>query len=273
MYTKQLSDTHWLSDCKKLLDTVGFCIVENILSLADCQAGTQALDKIYPLITQEIGLERLEAAGEVGILRAPMKYSPYFMRLLENKFIQALVDAMLSDTSILHLQNGFIFPSQERDNVFENFQYTFHPDFPRYLNGYVASLNALITLTDIHSEDEIFYVVPGTHQQAQKFDNDFCKRNQMSISAKAGSVLFFDSTLWHCGGANYSGKNWYGINHQYTRSYFKQQLDYVRVLGENLVIEQQPRVQQLLGYYTRVVTCLDEYYQPEEKRLYRKGQG
>jgi ectoine hydroxylase-related dioxygenase (phytanoyl-CoA dioxygenase family) len=29
----------------------------------------------------------------------------------------------------------------------------------------------------------------------------------------------------------------------------------------------------LLGCYSRPVTSLDEYYQPEEKRLYRKGQG
>jgi len=39
------------------------------------------------------------------------------------------------------------------------------------------------------------------------------------------------------------------------------------------VKRQQPRTQQLLGWYTRVVTSLDEYYQPEEKRLYRRGQG
>lgn len=273
MYRQQFGDNYWLNDCNKLLDTVGFCIVEDIISPSDCQKGMKALDKIYPLIQQEISFERLKTAGEEGVLRAPMNFSPYFMQLLENTAIQTVVNSVLSDTSILHLQNGFVFPAQERDKPLESFQYTFHPDFPRYLNGYVASLNALITLTDIHPEDEIFYVVPGTHQQAQRFENDFCKRNQMSISAKAGSVLFFDSTLWHCGGPNYSGKNWYGVNHQFTRSFIKQQMDYVRLLGENLVIEQQPRVQQLLGYYTRVVTSLDEYYQPEEKRLYRKGQG
>ncbi|COW30884.1 Uncharacterised protein [Mycobacterium tuberculosis] len=63
------------------------------------------------------------------------------------------------------------------------------------------------------------------------------------------------------------------INHQFTRSFFKQQIDYVRALGDAVVLEQPARTQQLLGWYSRVVTNLDEYYQPPDKRLYRKGQG
>ena len=58
-----------------------------------------------------------------------------------------------------------------------------------------------------------------------------------------------------------------------TRSYVKQQIDYVRALGDDVVLAQPPRTQQLLGWYTRVVSSLDEYYQPPEKRLYRSGQG
>jgi len=44
-------------------------------------------------------------------------------------------------------------------------------------------------------------------------------------------------------------------------------------LGDAKVVTQKPRTQQLLGWYSRVVTSLDEYYRPEEERLYRKGQG
>ena len=36
---------------------------------------------------------------------------------------------------------------------------------------------------------------------------------------------------------------------------------------------QRPRTQQLLGWYTRTPTSLDEYYRPPEERLYRSGQG
>ena len=43
--------------------------------------------------------------------------------------------------------------------------------------------------------------------------------------------------------------------------------------GSGRVEAQQPRTQQLLGWYTRVVTSLDEFYRPADQRLYRSGQG
>jgi len=86
-------------------------------------------------------------------------------------------------------------------------------------------------------------------------------------------MLVFDSTLWHAAGQNTSGADRLAINHQFTRSWIKQQIDYARALGGPTVESLPPRSQQLLGWYTRVVTSLDEYYRPEGERLYRKGQG
>ena len=63
------------------------------------------------------------------------------------------------------------------------------------------------------------------------------------------------------------------MNHQWTKSFLKQQIDYVRALGNDLVVTQPPRTQQLLGWYTRVVTSLDDFYRPQDERLYRSGQG
>lgn len=70
-----------------------------------------------------------------------------------------------------------------------------------------------------------------------------------------------------------SGRDRLAINLQFTRSYVKQQVDYVRALGDEVLASLAPRTQQLLGWYTRVVTDLDEYYVPSEDRLYRGGQG
>jgi ectoine hydroxylase-related dioxygenase (phytanoyl-CoA dioxygenase family) len=63
------------------------------------------------------------------------------------------------------------------------------------------------------------------------------------------------------------------VNQQFTRSYVKQQIDYVRALGDPAILALPARSQQLLGYYTRVVTSLDEYYRTGDERLYRAGQG
>ena len=73
-------------------------------------------------------------------------------------------------------------------------------------------------------------------------------------------MLVFDSTLWHAAGANISGKDRLAINHQFTRSFLKPQMDYVRALGDDKVLEQEPRTQQLLGLYTRTPTSRHDYY-------------
>lgn len=263
----------WLEEAQQLVNHVGFCLVEDVVVPKDCTAGITALHGSYEKVLNMITKERLQRAGEEGVIRGPMSFDPFFFKLLENTKIQQISEKLVAETSILHLQNGFIFPRHDPTKELSKFQYTFHPDYPRYHNGHVSSVNVLITFTDINEEDEIFYIVPGSHHQNYKLTQEYCMRNKLSVSAKAGSVLIFDSTCWHCGGPNKSGGDWYGVNHQFSRSFMKQQIDYVRLLGNDLVLKQTDRVQQMLGYYTRVVTSLDEFYQPTEKRLYRSEQG
>ena len=86
-------------------------------------------------------------------------------------------------------------------------------------------------------------------------------------------MIVFDSTLWHAAGKNRPSADRVAINQQFTRSYVKQQVDYVRALGDEVVRAQPPRTQQLLGWYTRVVSGLDEHYRLPQERLYRSAQG
>ena len=268
-----LDNKNLLNNIQNLITNEGFCVVENVIDIQSCEFGIEALKSSYKQIETLIGQDRLNLAGEVGVVRAPMAFDPYFFTLLENKTIQTISENIIDNTSILHLQNGFIFPKYNPNNEVSNFQNTFHADYPRYHNGYIASLNVLITFIDIDENDEIFYVVKSTHQSKNKPSQEYCSKNKISISAKAGSILVFDSTLWHCAGPNKKDSNWYGVNHQFTRSFMKQQLDYVRVLGDKICLEQKDRVQQMLGYYTRVPTNLDDYYKEPSKRLYRSNQG
>ena len=57
------------------------------------------------------------------------------------------------------------------------------------------------------------------------------------------------------------------------RPWIKQQMDYPRALGWERIGEFAERTQQILGYWTRTPTSLDEYYRTPQDRLYRAGQG
>jgi ectoine hydroxylase-related dioxygenase (phytanoyl-CoA dioxygenase family) len=134
-------------------------------------------------------------------------------------------------------------------------------------------VNCFLAIDEFSESNGGTLVLPGTHQQAQRPTDEYCRKNTVAVECPAGSMLVFDSTVWHAAGLNQSGRDRAAVNHQFTRSYFKQQIDLVRALGDAVVSTQPPRTQQLLGWYTRVPTSLDEFYRPPEERLYQSAQG
>jgi len=251
----------------------GFAIVESVIDRKTLEQTRSRMYAVRDCIVKEVGEDRLERAGELGVLRLMMRFDPFFFRFLEVPEMLSIVDATVSPTAILHVQNGFIlpsFPPSENPCVFQN---SYHQDFPRVLNGYLASINVLFAIDDFTRENGATWVVPRTQQTQGVPPADSIASSAMPVECPGGSMIVFDSTLWHAAGPNTSGKDRLAINQQFTRSWIKQQIDYVRALGGDVVEALPARTQQLLGWYTRVVSSLDEYYQLPERRLYRKGQG
>jgi ectoine hydroxylase-related dioxygenase (phytanoyl-CoA dioxygenase family) len=266
-------DLDWLELTLEAVRHTGFAIVTNVLDSLFIGKTIAAMYRVQNKVLEDVGEGRLKQAGELGVLRLMPKYDPFFLGFLEIPELLAIIDCTVSETAILHTQNGFILPSFSQGQVPPLFQNSFHRDFPRFFNGYVASINIMFAIDEFSAENGATKVVPRTHQTASLPDQEYLKENAIAVECPAGSMLVFDSTLWHAAGANSSGKDRLAINHQFTRSYIKQQIDYVRALGDVAVLAHKPRTQQLLGWYTRVVTSLDEYYRPEDERLYRRGQG
>jgi ectoine hydroxylase-related dioxygenase (phytanoyl-CoA dioxygenase family) len=261
----------WLPGLLQSLQDVGYAVVEDVLDPSFLDATRDAMRRVQRRIVEEVGRERLQRAGEVGVLRLMFRYDEHFFRFLENDEMLAVVDATVSPSAVLHLQNGFVLPSSAPGKNPDVFQTRFHMDFPRVLNGYLTSVNVLFAIDAFTPEAGATLVVPGTHQRMERPAEEYLRAHAAPATCRAGGMVVFDSTLWHAAGPNVSGRDRLAINHQFTRSYFKQQIDYVRALPAATVLAQKPRTQQLLGWYTRVPTSLDEYYQ--ERRLYRKHQG
>jgi len=251
--------------------TDGFAIVESVVDRATLDETRTRMYAAREAIISEVGQARLTRAGELGVLRLMMRFDAFFFRFLEIPDVLSVIDDTVSPTAILHLQNGFILPSSpESPRVFQN---SYHQDFPRALNGYLASINVLFAIDDFTRHNGATWVVPRSQQTTAAPSAEVVAASACPLECSAGSAIVFDSTLWHAAGLNTSGNDRLAINHQFTRSWIKQQIDYVRAIGHDVIEAQAPRTQQLLGWYARVVTSLDEYYQPQERRLYRKGQG
>lgn len=263
----------WYADTLHCVRRDGYAIVEDVVSPQLLERTAEAMYRVQERIREEVGPERLARAGELGVLRLMLRHDRAFVELLELDAVLAVVDGILSSTAILHLQNGLILPPAGADAPQGLFQRTFHRDFPRHMEGYVASVNTFLAIDEFTSSNGATLLVPASHQRAEAPASDELHARAIPALCPAGSMIVFDSTLWHAAGENRSGRDRLAVNQQFTRSFLKPQIDYVRALGDEIVERQRPRTQQLLGWYTRVVTSLDEFYRAPEERLYRSGQG
>jgi len=161
------SDEHWLPKAREALRQVGCAVVTDVLAPGEVERTREAMYRTQEQIVAEVGEQRLLVAGEVGVLRIPALFDPVFLELLSVPEMLAIIDEMLGDTAILHLQNGFILPPRAGATE-KGFQHTFHRDFPRHLHGYVASLNVMLVLDDFTELNGGTLVVPGTHQRPEQ---------------------------------------------------------------------------------------------------------
>ncbi len=85
--------------------------------------------------------------------------------------------------------------------------------------------------------------------------------------------MVFDSNLWHAAGVNCTDRPRRALTLAFTRPFVKQQLDYPRALGYERGASFSPGLRQLLGYNARVPASLEEWYQPPDRRMYKRDQG
>ena len=280
LYCVNPKSPSWKSDLRQSVELFGFCLVENVMAVSDLKKLQQKMYEIRDPMKEDLEMVLSKSqvmvdnkdSGRNFVMRLMMLYDPYFALILENSWFLEIIDTLLGDTSVLHLQNGFILPKKDFSvaNASEK-QPVFHMDFPRILNGYLASINIFMLISEFTEENGGTIVIPGSHQgkiSAEMID----KSEKVTIEASEGSWLVFDSTLIHAAGENHSSTDRVAINHQMTKSYFKQQIDYCNALASN-VDDFPPRVKQILGYSVRVPSSLEEFYLPEDKRFYKSNQG
>jgi ectoine hydroxylase-related dioxygenase (phytanoyl-CoA dioxygenase family) len=151
-------------------------------------------------------------------------------------------------------------------------QARYHRDFAKdFVADKVLSLNAMIAVDPFNGETGGTWVVPGTHRSAEVPSMRYLDAHAVQVEAAAGSILFFDSLLIHKAGGNRSASLRRAINHQYTRPFIKQQLDYAGMFRGQ--VDPESRFAQVIGTWTMPPRDVAEYRVDPDKRTYRGGQG
>lgn len=268
--TVSYKDLDWLDHAQSFVDDIGFVVVEDAFSQEDVLRLQEALFCARERILADVGSEK-NAHSRLDDWRLLLKYDSEFLGLLEHPALLTVIDQLLSATCTLRFANGLIMePWQAGTPPLP--QQTFHMNWPHVTPGYRMALDIVVALTPISDTTGPVMIVPGSQQRVSAPDLEHLHKAAYSVYCPAGGMLVFDPTTWHKEVPNTSSSARLGINLQFTRSFIKPHFDYPRVLGDEQIRQLPPRVQQLLGWHTRVPTSLKEFYVPAEERLYRAGQ-
>src|SRR3954463_10054881 len=120
-------DEQWVDKAVEAVQYAGVAVVEGVLDDSLVEETHEHLYEVQRKIREDVGEERLAAAGELGVLRLMLAYDDFFFRFMELPEVRAFVDATVSETAILHVQNGLVLPSfDEGETAPSVFQNRFH---------------------------------------------------------------------------------------------------------------------------------------------------
>jgi len=109
----------------------------------------------------------------------------------------------------------------------------------------------VVPLTDFTKENGPTSVVPKSHKLFRKpTPDDDLSTSEVSITAKAGSLIIWDGNLWHRSTENFSNKDRSALIISYAASFFKEvcgEEEYLVVVPEKLKNKVSPRIQSLIG--------------------------
>jgi len=148
-----------------------------------------------------------------------------------------------------------------------------HRDLRTFSGDLRLMAQLLVMIDEFTEENGATYLLGGSHRLLEKPSDEVFFKGAARAVGPAGSIVMFNSNLWHAAGINRSDRPRRALTLAFTRPFMKQQLDYPRALGYARREALSPTLRQLLGYNARVPASLDEWYQPPDKRLYKREQG
>lgn len=148
-----------------------------------------------------------------------------------------------------------------------------HRDTATYIPMFNVRMNMLVMLDEFTIANGATRAISGSHLMSTQPDDQEFNETSVPILGPAGSVVLFNSYLWHRGGLNTTQDNRVALTLSFGPAFIKPQMDYARLLGETRGKKLSPLSRQVLGFNSRVPTNLDEWYKPREERLYLPDQG
>lgn len=265
METTNILDARIVDESTYLLKTVGYCVVENYLSKSRCAELSEKL--MATIDSYEIqGVDR--SSQDRYHMHDLLCRDVTFAKLLEDENIDTLLAPHLGAHWVM-----YAFTSSSLPPNGNNYGSRLHVDSPRLIDNYPTNMGVIWALTEFTTENGGTQLLPASHHSPVIPDEDFFSRHAVTLECPSGSLILFNARVFHRAGTNNTQFFRHSLTMNACRSFMKQRMDWVRFIPEPIAHQLDDRARRIIGYDTRTPTSLDEFFVPDDQRLYKANQG
>ena len=247
-------DQSLLSRHLQALDLRGYTIVENAIEPDLVEALDDALLRLEQDLGIRPGANAFEGHHTIRIYNL-LARDRVFERVPVHPAVLPVVEGVLDPGCLVSsLSSISIDPGETAQPLHADDTLL---DLPRPHPAVVC--NSMWALTDFTEENGATRVVPGSHKAAEKPEFG-AQHDSVPAEMPKGSVLIWNGSLWHGGGANASGARRVGIAMNYCAGFIRQQENQQLGIPVERVRAFSPRLQELVGYgtYKHLVGHIDK---------------
>jgi ectoine hydroxylase-related dioxygenase (phytanoyl-CoA dioxygenase family) len=214
---------------KDQLDRDGFLPLEGILSAEEVSAINKRLAELSAAEGDRAGLEVHQERG-ADRLSDLVNKDPRFEVCFSHPRVLAAMRHVLGDFRLSSLNSRAALPGKGHQALHVDFD---HPVEP----GQYEVCNSIWLLDDFTVANGATRVVPGSHRRGsmpadEMPDLTAAHPDQIQLTGPAGTVVIFNSHLWHGGTQNRTDNPRRALHSYFTRRHLPQQLDqqaYIRL--------------------------------------------
>ncbi len=242
------------SNSKKFINEIkknGYTIISNLISKKECEIFKDILNKDYERYKKKYSSKKKKGLSnkqtEKVVFNLHNKNLKWF-KLFQNKKVLKILDVLLKEGSYKNSEPYYLNNISARCPTKGHKGQLIHLDSNLAGVNYNIIVNVMWLLDDFNQNNGSTYIVPKSHLIMKYANNNRKIRNKILIKAKKGSVLIFNSNLWHGGTEKKNNSSRWAILLGYARWFIKPSFDYMQNTPRKIYNNLSSKQKSLLGF-------------------------
>ncbi len=256
-----------LNAFKNRMESAGWFLFEDVVDETLVGQLIVDLERSYD-VRRKIQIKNGVDADTEGTAHHVLADGGSFLELLGRAYIHEYLKTLFGGQYILNAFGGNLNRSGQR-----TYASNVHRDVRTYTRELRLLVNTIVMLDDFTLTNGATHLLAGSHLDKSKPSDEVFFKTADRAVGRRGSIVVWDSNVWHAAGVNHSGHPRRSLSILYSQPFMKQQLDYPRAIGYDQRETLTEQCQQIVGFRARVPATLDEWYQPPDQRFYKGDQG